>query len=109
MSSGLWRTVANATDLPDGGRLVVPLGDAQVALFRSGARVFAIEDRCPHQDAPLHDGLLEGSKITCRWHGWCFEMDPAKVREGIMPGIDRYEARLQGDAVQVSRARPTRG
>ena len=103
-----WVRAAAARDLPEGGRLAVEVEGKPLALFHTGGRVFAIENRCPHQDAPLDDGTLEGSRITCRWHGWCFELDPSREGRGILPGVDRYHARIAGDDVLVALAAPRR-
>ena len=43
----------------------------------------AMEDACPHAGVPLSDGTLEGGVITCRAHGWPFD-----VRTGFAPDDD---------------------
>lgn len=98
-----WVRAARAADLPEGGRLALEVEGRPVALFRAEGRLLAIEDRCPHQMAPLHDGTLDGTRLTCRWHGWCFEMDPEKVVPGAMPAIERYAAREREGWVEVAR------
>ena len=45
-----------------------------MALFRTrGGRVGAFADRCPHRNAPLSIGRVEGELLQCRYHGWRFE------------------------------------
>ncbi|MCC6464499.1 MAG: Rieske 2Fe-2S domain-containing protein [Planctomycetes bacterium] len=60
---------------PGKGRHVdVPPGPG-VALFSLGNGEFAaIEDNCPHMDAPLHDGICARGVVTCQWHGWQFDL-----------------------------------
>ena len=50
--------------------------DMPVVLFRQeDGAVAALEDRCPHGQAPLSLGRLRGDTIECGCHGFCF--DPA--------------------------------
>jgi nitrite reductase/ring-hydroxylating ferredoxin subunit len=50
------------------------------ALFNVGGEILAIDGICPHQGGPLADGTLEGTMVTCPWHGWQFD-----VRTGATP------------------------
>lgn len=62
--------VARLEELPtDTGRVVV-VGGEEVALFRVGAEVFAIENMCPHREGPLGEGELEDDVVTCPLHAW---------------------------------------
>lgn len=54
-----------------------------VVICRSGGRLLAVSDRCPHNGLSLHDGSLKDGVLTCRWHGWAFELTT-----GLPPGAD---------------------
>ncbi len=64
-----------------------------------------MEDACPHAGVPLSDGTLEGCVITCRAHGWPFD-----VRTGFDPDhadgfpIPCFAVELRGDEVLVDLA-----
>lgn len=45
-----------------------------LALFNVGGEYFACEDRCPHMDAPIHDGTIHRGIVTCLWHMWQFDI-----------------------------------
>lgn len=45
-----------------------------VALFNVGGEFRAVEDNCPHMDAPLNDAICARGVITCMWHGWQFDL-----------------------------------
>jgi phenylpropionate dioxygenase-like ring-hydroxylating dioxygenase large terminal subunit len=34
--------------------------------------VVAAPDRCPHREAPLSQGYVQGGDLVCRYHGWAF-------------------------------------
>jgi phenylpropionate dioxygenase-like ring-hydroxylating dioxygenase large terminal subunit len=56
-----------------------------VVLFRgaSGAPG-ALEDRCPHRNAPLSAGRVRGGTLECGYHGWRFDAAGACV---AVPGL----------------------
>ena len=69
-----WRKVARAADVPERGGLAVEAGGRAIALFRVGGAVHAIEDRCPHQFAPLSQGTLCGGSF-----GDCIVCPPGQI------------------------------
>lgn len=55
--------------------------DTPVVLFRKeDGTVAALEDRCPHRQAPLSIGRLKGDIVECGYHGFCFGPDGRCVR-----------------------------
>jgi phenylpropionate dioxygenase-like ring-hydroxylating dioxygenase large terminal subunit len=45
-----------------------------LVLFRGeGGRPGALEDRCPHRNAPLSAGRLRSGVLECAYHGWRFD------------------------------------
>lgn len=75
-----FRRVARIDEIPNGRGLCVRIDGIEVGLFRVGDGVFAMENRCPHAGDPLSEGRLRGHVVTCRAHG--FEFD---VRTGFRP------------------------
>ena len=45
-----------------------------IALFNVDGGYRAVEDNCPHMDAPLNDAICARGVITCMWHGWQFDL-----------------------------------
>jgi NADPH-dependent 2,4-dienoyl-CoA reductase/sulfur reductase-like enzyme/nitrite reductase/ring-hydroxylating ferredoxin subunit len=60
--------------LPDGGKLVGHVGEAEVLLVRLGAEIFAIDALCSHYHGPLADGLVVDGAVRCPWHHACFDL-----------------------------------
>jgi nitrite reductase (NADH) small subunit len=65
-----WGPVAQLSDLPTDTGCVVEVEGRQVALFRVGDEVFAMENECPHREGPIGEGDLEDGVVTCPWHAW---------------------------------------
>ncbi|MGT2428860.1 Rieske (2Fe-2S) protein [Cupriavidus basilensis] len=45
-----------------------------LAVFRDGDAVYALEDSCPHQGASLSAGRLQGHVVNCPAHGLKFNV-----------------------------------
>jgi 3-phenylpropionate/trans-cinnamate dioxygenase ferredoxin subunit len=71
--------IAPATELPNGERLFVDLGDKPIVIFNIAGQLFAIGDVCTHDDGPLGDGVIEDHNIVCPRHGAEFDVRTGKV------------------------------
>lgn len=75
--------------------------DVDVAVFRNGEEVFALNNMCIHQKAAIiYDGYIEDGFVTCPAHGWQFNLRTGKVHAGIS-GLDSYEVKIVNDEVYV--------
>ena len=70
--------VAKSTDVVEGTVKVVSAGGKSIALTRVKGAVQAFENKCPHLGLSLSRGKIEGSAITCPWHGSKFDMCSGK-------------------------------
>jgi 3-phenylpropionate/trans-cinnamate dioxygenase ferredoxin subunit len=77
--------IAPASELPNGERLFVELGDKPIVIFNVAGQLFAIGDVCSHDDGPLGDGTLEGNHIVCPRHGAEFDVRTGQVVQ--MPAV----------------------
>jgi nitrite reductase/ring-hydroxylating ferredoxin subunit len=80
-------------DVPPGASLQV--GEAVV--FNVGGKLCATQARCPHKRGPLYEGTLEGSTLTCPWHGAQFDVCTGAVLRGpaTLP-LETYQIRIEG-------------
>jgi nitrite reductase/ring-hydroxylating ferredoxin subunit len=66
-------------DLEDGGLRKVKAGGRAIVLARVGDRYYAAADSCPHQGGSLSTGRLNGTVITCPFHGARFDLADGSV------------------------------
>ena len=66
--------------------------------------ISAIDGICPHQGGPLAEGLLEGTTVTCPWHGWQFDVCTGKTPLGPKIKQPVYEVKVEGQDVLVAGA-----
>ena len=66
--------VARLDELPAGEVKLVDAGGTRVVLTRFHDEVYACHDECVHQGGPLSEVKLSGSRLTCPWHGWMYDV-----------------------------------
>lgn len=60
--------VCSVDDVPAGSGLTVQAAGHDVLLARVGDTLYAVDEECTHDGAPLSDGDLEEATIVCPWH-----------------------------------------
>ena len=88
--------IARSSQIEEGGRLVVDAAGTTVGIFRVRGRLYAYENRCPHQGGPVCQGAIlprvkevlnnnlgstgydwdkSDMHIVCPWHGYEFSIE----------------------------------
>lgn len=101
--------VGNVDELVTRGRLVVSVGDVEVAVFLGRSGPIAYENTCPHLGGPVGNGRIvprvdavldemgavveerfvtDEVRLVCPWHGFEFDLETGKC-----PVDKRYRLR----------------
>jgi 3-phenylpropionate/trans-cinnamate dioxygenase ferredoxin subunit len=106
------------SELEPGGHRIVTVGRREIAVFDVGGTLYALFNRCPHQQAPLSRGRLTGAPaagpvgelryepgvfvLRCPWHHYEYDLetgrclaDPTRFR------VAAYEVREEGDEIAL--------
>ena len=72
--------VCPLNELEPGQMRLVRWDDLEIGVFNCAGTVYAIEDRCSHDDGPLVEGTLDQSTCTveCPRHGSRFDLKTGK-------------------------------
>ena len=92
---------------PGAARLV---GDA--AVFNVDGNFCATQARCTHRQGPLSEGKLEGSTLTCPWHGAQFNVCTGAVLRGpAQNALKTYRVVVDGEIgrVEVAQSQSSKG
>lgn len=92
---------AHCNDVPDGEGVVSEMGGKSIAVFNVGGEFFAIGNICPHRGGPLGEGELNGSIVTCPWHGWEFDVRTGCNQENEKVRVSVFETRIEGNHLLV--------
>ena len=80
-------TVCPASELGPGERRIIEHDGEPIAVFNCDGELFAIEDRCSHDDGPLAEGEWSPADCTveCPRHGSIFDLRTGKP--GTLPAF----------------------
>ena len=93
---------AKTDDIPAGRSKTISLGEKRIALFNVDGAFYAMDDTCLHRGGPLGEGELEGSVVTCPWHGWKYDVRNGEMTMNPAARVKCYPTRIDGGNVQVS-------
>ncbi len=97
-----WRTALPEADLTDGEMKRVAVRGNPVVLLKQGDRVYATSATCTHVGGPLDEGELNGTCVTCPWHGSEFDLRNGHVLHGpATADLHAYETRVSDGNVQI--------
>ncbi len=97
-----WLRVGGPSDIPDSlARIVTPPHGERIAVFRDGARIYAISNVCRHQGGPLGEGRIIDGCITCPWHGFQYRPQDGRAPSPFTEKIATYRTRIVDGIVFV--------
>jgi 3-phenylpropionate/trans-cinnamate dioxygenase ferredoxin component len=96
--------ICPVTELAPGERRLVEWEDLEIGVFNCAGTVYAIEDRCSHDDGPLVEGELDEQACTieCPRHGSLFDLRTGKPRTlpAYVP-VETYDVRIEDDTIKL--------
>jgi nitrite reductase/ring-hydroxylating ferredoxin subunit len=84
-----WLKVAKTGEIAPGDAKAVEVGARRIALFNVEGTYHAIDDSCTHRGGPLSEGVVEGTEVTCPWHGAVFDVTTGSA------------TRVEGDDIEI--------
>ncbi|MEX2557947.1 MAG: Rieske 2Fe-2S domain-containing protein [Actinomycetota bacterium] len=94
--------VASVDDVPPGSGKVVQAGARLLALFNVDGRFYALDNTCLHRGGPVGDGDLEGTIVTCPWHGFQYDVTTGRNLFDPEVGLETFPVRVADGQVQVA-------
>jgi nitrite reductase/ring-hydroxylating ferredoxin subunit len=93
--------VAETSDLTPGQGKVVEVGGKTVALFNAAGKFCAIDNTCLHRGGPLGEGDLDGTIVTCPWHGWRYDVTTGANAMNPAVKVACFPVSVEGSGVFV--------
>jgi nitrite reductase (NADH) small subunit len=78
-----------------------PCGSKVICIANVNGKISAMDNVCLHRGGPLGQGMIEGNKLVCPWHGW--QWDPQTGEAGHNPSakVAVYPLKLENDDVLI--------
>ena len=93
---------AQLEQIPPGQSLFVYVGETGVALFNIDGTVYAINDTCLHQGSSLAQGRLNDKIVTCRAHGWKYDVTTGRLTLNPDTGVASYPVEVVDGKIMVA-------
>ena len=97
-----WEDVGAAGEVTEDTPLSATVGGRAIGVYTLAGEYYALEDVCPHAEALLSMGFIEGEEIECPLHGARFHIPTGKcTKEPADRDLVRYEVKREGDRLLV--------
>jgi len=98
-------TVCRLDELPPGEMRLVEVDGRKIGVFHADdGELYAIEDRCSHDDGPLAEGEFDAAACTveCPRHGSLFDLRSGrpKTLPAFQP-VETFDARVEDGEVKL--------
>ena len=97
-------TVCTVEELPAGTSRIVDADGRKIGVFNAGGELFAIEDRCSHDDGPLAEGPFdpEARTVECPRHGSIFDLQTGrpKTLPAYLP-VATFPVRIENGTIKM--------
>jgi 3-phenylpropionate/trans-cinnamate dioxygenase ferredoxin component len=77
--------VADTSEIPVGKAKCLEVAGHTITVFHIHGANYAIDNTCPHYGRPLSAGWVQGTTVTCPWHGVVFDVTSGDVISGPAP------------------------
>jgi 3-phenylpropionate/trans-cinnamate dioxygenase ferredoxin subunit len=96
--------VCAVSDLQPGAVRIVSHDDMEIGVFNCDGTLYAIEDRCSHDDGPLAEGPFDPANCTveCPRHGSIFDLMTGrpKTLPAYQP-VDTFPVIISDDRIKL--------
>jgi len=67
----MFTKIAAESELPaEGEAKEISCGERVICVANVNGTISAMDNVCLHRGGPLGQGVIEGDKLVCPWHGW---------------------------------------
>jgi len=95
MSTG-WIDIGAIADVPMNGARMIKTEWGCIAVFRTGQNeAYALEDRCPHKNGPLSQGIVHGKAVTCPLHNWVISLETGSALGADQGQVKTFALRVE--------------
>ncbi len=72
-----------------------------VCVANVNGTISAMDNVCLHRGGPLGQGVIEGNKVVCPWHGWQFDPKTGEASHNPNAKVAVYPVKIDDEDVMV--------
>jgi nitrite reductase (NADH) small subunit len=94
--------LATQSELPPPGEAKeFMVGDRVICVANVNGTISAMDNVCLHQGGPLGQGIIEGGKLVCPWHGWQYDPLTGQAVHNPAARVDVYSIKVENSDVMI--------
>ena len=74
----------------------------EIALFNLGSEYLAVDNRCPHKQGPLSDGIVSGKAVFCPLHNLKINLENGCAVNGGTGQVKTYPVKIIRNKVCIA-------
>jgi nitrite reductase/ring-hydroxylating ferredoxin subunit/DMSO/TMAO reductase YedYZ heme-binding membrane subunit len=94
--------VCDVNDIAEDRAKMFCLDKERIAVYKTGGKLFAVNNVCKHQNGPLGEGKVIDGCITCPWHGYQYLPHNGQSPPPFKEKVSTYDVRIEGTKVWVN-------
>lgn len=94
--------VANVEEVGLGRASTFRVGGKSIAVFNVEGSLYAMDDHCLHAGASLGSGKFEGRVVTCRLHGWRYNVTTGCTLHVPDYGVKTYPVKVEDGKIWIA-------
>jgi len=87
--------VLEEKELQEGKMKRLSIQGTPVLLIKLQGKIFALDNRCPHQGCGLSGGTLDGLVIICPCHDWRFNLETGEYEEEPLMKLTKFDWKVE--------------
>jgi len=86
---------------PENQAKEIPCGDKVICVANVNGVVTAMDNVCLHRGGPLGQGVIEGNKLVCPWHGWQWNPQTGEAAHNPNAKVAVYPLKYENGNVMI--------
>jgi len=76
-------------------------GNKTICVANVNGAFSAMDNVCLHRGGPLGQGMIEGGKVICPWHGWAWDPKNGEASQNPAAKVAIYPLKIENGDVLV--------
>ena len=94
--------LANESELPPADEAKeFPCGGKTICIANVNGTFSAMDNVCLHRGGPLGQGMIEGGKVVCPWHGWAWDPKTGVSTQNPSMKVAVYPMKIEAGDVLI--------
>jgi 3-phenylpropionate/trans-cinnamate dioxygenase ferredoxin component len=97
-----WVEVARLDELPKGSMKRIEIDSHRYLIVNAEGTIYAVDDRCSHEDISLYLGCIQGENIKCSLHGSRFSLKTGEpLEDPATESIGTYHIKIEAEMIFI--------